>query len=96
VEVFDTPGAAPEDFRLQDYADRSFGIYQDESEEGWANSTAPSRQEPPRLFSGRIAGRFGPGSEEQSLWSRGGGVALFIKAGLIRRRAWDGPGEENA
>ena len=33
LEILDTPGAAPEGFRLQDYADRSFGIYQDESED---------------------------------------------------------------
>jgi predicted DNA-binding transcriptional regulator YafY len=29
VEVLDEPAAAPEDFSLQDYANRSFGIYQD-------------------------------------------------------------------
>ncbi|MGZ3365432.1 MAG: WYL domain-containing protein, partial [Caulobacteraceae bacterium] len=33
LEVLDRPAAAPESFSLQDYASRSFGIYQGEVEE---------------------------------------------------------------
>ena len=33
VEVLDVPAAPPKDFSLQDYADRSFGIYQDKVED---------------------------------------------------------------
>jgi predicted DNA-binding transcriptional regulator YafY len=33
VEILDSPAAPPAEFNLRDYADRSFGIYQGESEE---------------------------------------------------------------
>ena len=33
IEVLDVPASPPEDFSLQDYADQSFGIYQDDVED---------------------------------------------------------------
>src|SRR5207253_618170 len=33
VEILDTPAGPPEDFDLRDYANRSFGIYQDDTED---------------------------------------------------------------
>ena len=34
VEITGRPGAKPEDFSLQAYADESFGIYQDDTDPG--------------------------------------------------------------
>ena len=45
VVVSDQPGAKPEDFSLQAYADESFGIYQDDTEDVVLAATPEGRED---------------------------------------------------
>jgi predicted DNA-binding transcriptional regulator YafY len=79
IEVLDTPAAPPEGFSLSDYANRSFGIYQDDVEDVVLR-VLPHGAEDARAW------RFHPNQalEEQA----DGAVIVRFRASGMRELAW--------
>jgi predicted DNA-binding transcriptional regulator YafY len=79
VEILDTPGAPPVDFRLQDYADRSFGIYQDESEDVVLRILPPGAED-------ALGWRFHP--TQTTELQADGSVMVWFRASGMKELAW--------
>lgn len=79
LEVLDQPASAPEGFNLQDYAHRSFGIFQDEQQDVVLHINAEGAEEA-RLW------RFHPTQEIED--RADGSVVVRFRASGMRELAW--------
>jgi predicted DNA-binding transcriptional regulator YafY len=79
LEVLDAPAAAPESFSLQDFANRSFGIYQDQVEDV-VLEIAPERAED------ALSWRFHPSQSVEP--QADGSVVVRFRASGMRELAW--------
>lgn len=79
IALSETPGARPEDFSLQDYADESFGIYQDDTENVVLHATPTGAEDALRW-------RFH--ANQQIEPQADGSVIVRFRASGMRELAW--------